>query len=80
MYIHRHIKSIDNVLFLINISYEYEESYVILTNFTMHPIVDEIVGANIVKNKVDDFDEFALNNIYDILITDGIFGAAGPHK
>lgn len=77
MNIHRHFKTIDNTLFLINISYELEESMVVLKNFTMHPIVEDVVGDNIVKKRLEEFDTFALDNIFDIMINDGVFD---PHK
>lgn len=77
MNIHRHFKTIDNTLFLINISYELEESMVVLKNFTMHPIVEDVVGTNIVKKRLEEFDTFALDNIFDIMINDGVFN---PHK
>jgi hypothetical protein len=72
MNVHRHFKTIDETLFLINISYEHDESTIVLTNFTMHPIVDNIVGPNIVKKELKEFDTVALTNIFDILIADGI--------
>ena len=37
----------------------------------MHSIVDNIVGPNIVKKELKDFDALALSNIFDILIGDG---------
>lgn len=77
MRIHRHLKHIDNTLFLINISFELEESMIVLKNFTMHAIVEDIVGPNIVKKGLEEFDTFALDNIFDIMINDGVFD---PHK
>lgn len=71
--IHRHFKTIDNCLFLINISYENDESIVVLKNFTMHAIVDEVVGPNIVKKQLAEYDEHALCKILEILREDGIF-------
>ena len=49
MNVHRHFKTIDDCVFLINISYEIHDSIVALKNFTMHAIQDEVVGPNIVK-------------------------------
>jgi hypothetical protein len=72
MNVHRHFKTIDDTLFLINISYEHDEPTVVLKDFTMHSIVDNIVGPNIVKNELKDFDSLALTNIFDILIGDGV--------
>lgn len=72
VHVHRHFKTIDKTLFLINISYEHDESTVVLKNFTMHTIVDNVVGPNIVKNELKDFDSLALTNIFDILIVDGV--------
>jgi hypothetical protein len=43
----------------------------------MHAIVEEIVGPNIVKKELEEFDTIALDNIFDILINDGVFD---PHK
>jgi len=77
MRVHRHFKIIDNTLFLINISFELEDSMIVLKNFTMHAIVEEIVGPNIVKKELEEFDTIALDNIFDILINDGVFD---PHK
>jgi hypothetical protein len=77
MRVHRHLKHIDNTLFLINISFELEDSIIVLKNFTMHAIVEDIIGPNIVKEKLEQFDILALDNIFDILINDGVFN---PHK
>jgi len=72
MHVHRHFKYIDDALFLINISYRYEESIVCLENFTMHPIHNDIVGPNFVKKELKEFDTLALDNILDILLSDGV--------
>lgn len=73
MNIHRHFKTIDDTLFLVNISYDVEQSLIILKNFTMHAIKDNIVGPNIVKKDLEEFDTLALSNIFDILKDDGLF-------
>jgi hypothetical protein len=70
--VHRHFKTIDDCLFLINISYELHDSIVALKNFTMHAIQDEVVGPNIVKNELNTYDEYALGQIFDILKRDGV--------
>ena len=77
MRVHRHFKYIDGVMFLINISFELEDSIMVLKNFTMHAIVEDIVGPNIVKNQLEEFDTLALDNIFEIMINDGVFD---PHK
>ena len=77
MRVHRHFKYIDGAMFLINISFELEDSIMVLKNFTMHAIAEDIVGANIVKNQVEEFDTLALDNIFEIMINDGVFD---PHK
>lgn len=64
-------------MFLINISFELEDSIMVLKNFTMHAIVEDIVGPNIVKNQLEEFDTLALDNIFEIMINDGVFD---PHK
>lgn len=73
MNIHRHFKTIDDTLFVVNISYDVEQSLIILKNFTMHAIKDNIVGPNIVKKDLEEFDTLALSNIFDILTDDGLF-------
>jgi hypothetical protein len=75
MNIHRHFKTIDDTVFLFNISYETEENLgnrIILKNFTIHPIVDGVVGPNCVKKELGDYTEYALSNILQILYNDGI--------
>jgi len=72
MNVHRHFKTIDDCLFLINISYENNESIIVLKNFTMHAIVDEVVGPNIVKKQLAEYDEHALEQIFAILKNDGV--------
>jgi hypothetical protein len=39
----------------------------------MHAIVDEVVGPNIVKKQLAEYDEHALCKILEILREDGIF-------
>jgi len=73
MRVHRHFRIIDESMFLINISFELEDSMIVLKNFTMHAIVEDIVGPNIVKEQLEKFDIIALDNIFDILIFDGVF-------
>lgn len=70
--VHRHFKTIDDCLFLINISYELHDSIVALKNFTMHAIQDEVVGPNIVKKDLNAYNEYALEQIFDILKSDGV--------
>jgi len=75
MIVHRHFKTIDDAVFLFNISYEAEENQVnliILKNFTIHPIVDGVVGPDCVKKELGDYTEYALSNILQILHNDGI--------
>jgi len=75
MNVHRHFKTIDDAVFLFNISYEAEENQVnliILKNFTIHPIVDGVVGPDCVKKELGDYTEYALSNILQILHNDGI--------
>jgi hypothetical protein len=72
MNVHRHFKVIDDSIFLFNISYEVEENLIILKNFTIHPIVDGIVGPDCVKKELCEYSEYALSNILQILYRDGI--------
>jgi hypothetical protein len=72
MNVHRHFKVIDDSIFLFNISYDVEGNLIILKNFTIHPIVDGIVGPDCVKKELCEYSEYALNNILQILHRDGI--------
>jgi hypothetical protein len=75
MNIHRHFKTIDDTVFLFNISYETEGNQgnlIILKNFTIHPIVDGVVGPDCVKKELCEYSEYALSNILQILHKDGI--------
>jgi hypothetical protein len=38
----------------------------------MHAIQDEVVGPNIVKKELNAYDEYALEQIFDILKSDGV--------
>lgn len=61
-------------MFLINISYLFEDMTIILQNFTMHAISSEgIIGENIVKRPLEEFDERTLNKVFEILNDDGVF-------
>ena len=72
MHVHRHFKIVDDTLFLFNISYEIDDNLIILQNFTIHQIIDGIVGPNCVKKELSDYNPYALNNILQILHNDGI--------
>ncbi len=72
MNVHRHFRKSDDTLFLFNISYEINHGVIILRNFTMHKIENEIVGPNCVKHAEDDYTEYALANILQILYDDGV--------
>jgi hypothetical protein len=71
MNIHRHFKTTDDTVFLFNISYAAEENLIILKKFTIHPIVDGVVGPDCVKKELGDYTEYALSNILQILHDDG---------
>ena len=71
MNIHRHFKTIDDTVFLFNISYEAEENLIILKKITIHPIVDGVAGPDCVKKELGDYTEYALSNILQILHDDG---------
>jgi len=74
MHVHRHFKKIEDVMFLINITYLFEDMTIILQNFTMHAISSEgIIGENIVKRPLEEFDERTLNKVFEILNDDGVF-------
>jgi len=72
MNIHRHIKTINGENFLLNISYTMDNKLIVLHNFTMHPIIDGIVGADFVKKELIEYDDYAFNQIFEILKKDGV--------